>query len=391
MKTQVVLGSLFGDEGKGACTQYLVKNALSKNEKPLVVRFSGGAQSAHTIKKGRMTHICSSFGAGVLEGIPTLYIGGYFDPISFVEECIALEDMGVEIPDIYLSHNVTFVTPYDVFANQESDREKTDGTCGKGIFQTFKRRNKGIHLDYFACTNQPDNAILEVASYYQTVNHMRSAMFKEAINNAYFQQHVHHTMEFDTSDYDVAIIEGTQGMLLDMSFGRYPNVTPSYTGLFGVHQAMQRNKWTELTLENAEVYFCCRSYLTRHGNGYEPTPGHGHWIRPNNYETNVDNQWQGNFKVGMFDIRLLNESFLRHNVDNMIKLYNLKPHLVMSCIDCIDRSWWYIDHKGFIRTCPNTPKIMQDIESIFKTQGSIIDSTWKFLFFANPYSNPFEE
>lgn len=61
--------------------------------------------------------------------------------------------------------------------------------------------------------------------------------------------------------YDVLIFEGSQGLLLDMDCGFYPHVTPSRVGLNGVPKKY---------LKDAEVYLVTRSYLTRHGNGYEP-------------------------------------------------------------------------------------------------------------------------
>lgn len=62
-------------------------------------------------------------------------------------------------------------------------------------------------------------------------------------------------------DYDVLIFEGSQGLLLDMDCGFYPNVTPSRVGLNGIESQY---------LKDAEVYLVTRTYTTRHGNGYEP-------------------------------------------------------------------------------------------------------------------------
>ena len=83
----IVLGSLFGDEGKGNSVQWLCKRALEEGKNPLVIRFSGGAQAGHRVINGTNEHICSLIGAGVLLGIPTyLNENVYIDPVSLKRE-----------------------------------------------------------------------------------------------------------------------------------------------------------------------------------------------------------------------------------------------------------------------------------------------------------------
>lgn len=85
LEVHIVLGSTFGDEGKGVTTQWLAKRAIGEGKKPCVIRFSGGPQAGHTIINDGVKHICSSFGSGVLLGVPTYIAGGcntFIDPIS---------------------------------------------------------------------------------------------------------------------------------------------------------------------------------------------------------------------------------------------------------------------------------------------------------------------
>lgn len=125
------------------------------------------------------------------------------------------------------------------------------------------------------------------------------------------------------------IIEGSQGLLLDMDCGFFPHVTPSKVGLNGVPK-----EW----LKNAEVYFVMRTYLTRHGNGYEPTKLYVDELRlEDKHETNVYNQYQGEFKVGICDFDLLNEAFTRHCIDNKLRLYNMKANLVVTHFDVLEK------------------------------------------------------
>jgi len=86
-----VIGLGFGDCGKGMVTSYL----CSQTENPVVVRFSGGHQAGHTVyHKNGEGHICSNFGAGVLQGVPTFWSDKCtVDPIGIVNEMDALEQI----------------------------------------------------------------------------------------------------------------------------------------------------------------------------------------------------------------------------------------------------------------------------------------------------------
>jgi len=103
MEVKIVLGYTFGDEGKGVTVQWLCKKAIEEGKKPIVIRFSGGPQAAHTVNHNGIEHICSSFGSGVLLGVPTmLYDNTYIDPISLVKEYDSLVSKGIE-PKIMMS------------------------------------------------------------------------------------------------------------------------------------------------------------------------------------------------------------------------------------------------------------------------------------------------
>ena len=68
---KIVLGSLFGDEGKGATVQFLCKKEIDKGIIPLVIRFSGGPQAGHRVLHNGISHVCSLTGSGVLLNCPT--------------------------------------------------------------------------------------------------------------------------------------------------------------------------------------------------------------------------------------------------------------------------------------------------------------------------------
>ena len=147
--------------------------------------------------------------------------------------------------------------------------------------------------------------------------------------------------------FDVLIFEGSQGLLLDMDRGFFPNVTPSKVGL----NAFTEDKFLEQVLYNAEVFLVTRTYLTRHGNGYTPCDYDFPFDLTNKYETNVTNEFQGKFKYGLINFDLLNEAYTRHCLDNYWRLYNMTFNLVVTHWDLIKQvnEYSYIYNKDRVR------------------------------------------
>ena len=358
MEVKIVLGHTFGDEGKGVTVQWLCKKAIEEGKKPIVVRFSGGPQAAHTIFNGGTEHICSSFGSGVLLGVPTMYTSDvYVDPICLMNEYKVLKDKGVD-PKLFLAGN-RIITPYDVLAGRNNHKVKSDGTCGKGIYPTFERYENGQWKRSFFSTDNPE-LMLECVANYHRMERMPEydAMFKKAcleMRTDIFQNRP------SIRDCDVLIFEGSQGLLLDMDNGFYPNVTPSKVGLNGI---------LEDSLKDAEVYLVTRTYTTRHGNGYEPKP-HGFLDLSGKHETNVNNEFQGEFKVGMLEFELLNRAYERHCIDNYVKKYNMSVNLVITHMDVCksDRhyNFGFIDKSGQRHAClgMNTRWAVREIGKLF--------------------------
>lgn len=352
MEIKIVLGHTFGDEGKGVTVQWLCKKAIEEGKKPLVVRFSGGPQAAHTIFNGRTEHICSSFGSGVLLGVPTMYTHDvYVDPICLVNELHALKDKGVN-PVLYMSaHRV--ITPYDVIAGRESERVRKDGTCGKGIYATFNRYKyagsfERVLFSKYNCIEA--KRMLEVAKKFYPADGMEE--YEEMFKKACLEIATEVQFLPNTSEYDVLIFEGTQGLLLDMDRGFYPNVTPSQVGLNGILSDY---------LKDAEVYLVTRTYTTRHGNGYEPkSPIRFYYNINDKYESNVNNEFQGEFKTGILEFELLNIAYNRHCIDNYAHKYNMSVNLVITHMDVLEEGEHYnfdfIDNVGLSHSCSMNKK-----------------------------------
>lgn len=323
MKTQIVLGTFFGDEGKGSTVQWLCKEAIDRGEKPLVIRFSGGSQAGHRIVCNGIEHVCSSFGSGTLLGVPTyLNENVMIDPISTKIEFEQLQKKGIT-PKLYAHPQVSIITPYDVAANQSDKEVLANGSCGEGIYHTFVRGITGNKLSLSGVFFNPKMALLLARNFFEAdINDELDGKFIEAIE--WLKSFVVITEE--PIDCDTRIFEGSQGLLLDMDCGFMPHCTPSRVGLNGMPKTC---------LRGSEVFMVMRPYLTRHGHGYKPARAdmvleYFSLDEP----TNRDDGFQGVFKRGLFDEGLLRRVFDRHHLDNWKNRYDLTINGVVTHLDC---------------------------------------------------------
>lgn len=340
MATKIVLGTFFGDEGKGSTVQWLCKKAIARGKKPIVVRFSGGPQSGHRVINEGIEHVCSSFGAGVLLDVPTYLTENVFvDPIALKKEYDVLVEKGIN-PQIYIDYACRVITPYDILMSLEDSKILNDGSCGKGIYYAFKRAKPSSWIDFAVI--DPKFFLEYVRDYYKIPDSEKNleyeTMFIEACKWLDDKEFLGFTdiriaQRIPDDSYEV-IFEGSQGLLLDMDCGFMPHCTPSRVGLNGIPEEF---------LYNAEVYLVMRSYLTRHGNGFTPI---GEDLLRRDYinlaePTNKDEGVQGVFKIGVFDFNLFNRALERHHFDNYCNRFGLRIFAVVNHLDSLKDIFYY--------------------------------------------------
>src|SRR5687767_1189741 len=99
---KIVIGTQFGDEGKGAVVNHFVKEAIGHGHSTIVVRFSGGPQASHTVVHGDKRHAFSSFGAGTFQNKPTFWSKYCLtEPGAFVKERDRILELGFN-PTVYV-------------------------------------------------------------------------------------------------------------------------------------------------------------------------------------------------------------------------------------------------------------------------------------------------
>lgn len=343
---QVVIGSNYGDEGKGLMTDYFASLAP---ESSLVVRFNGGAQAGHTVvvRDGRR-HVFSHFGSGSFLGCPT-YLSRYFivNPMLFARELDELQGKGVN-PFVYLDENAIVTTPFDVFINQLLEIRRggnRHGSCGMGINETVSRclRSSSLRLQVHDLldegrlrsrlgTLERDWLPQRMAEYGLSQDSDKAASFLEK-TGAIIDRFVYDCGELLNEvrvtrrcpNYRNLIFEGAQGLLLDEArLDLYPHLTRSRTGLTNVVELAG-----QMQIDELNVCYVSRSYLTRHGAG--PLAGEESWSFPD--KTNVPNQFQGTLRFAALDLDQLNYAVGLDLAQAKFKFPQINASMAITCAD----------------------------------------------------------
>jgi len=338
MRTSVVLGLGFGDEGKGSMVNFLCK--VHKNERPLVVRFSSGHQVGHTVVEGDLRHVFSNFGSGTLSDVPT-YWSEYctMNPSAIRSEGEALKKMGV-FPTLYINDNAMVTTPYDILKNRMSETKNRHGSVGVGFGSTIQRNEDHFKL-YARDLKFPkilDIKLKHIAEIYHksTFVEYPDGYVEKLINNFKLDcKYVVNEHMFVSRINDVIydkqfghlIFEGNQGIMLDQDYGFFPNVTRCNTTSKNAFEIMK--KYGVHTGET-NVYYMTRAYQTRHGNGEMINEGMDvQYIAENPLETNVQGEFQGSFRKAPLDLQTIKYALSCDKVYNDYSISNL----VITCMD----------------------------------------------------------
>lgn len=329
MKTaDIVIGLGFGDEGKGITTDFLA----SRNPDAVVIRFSGGQQAAHTVMIDDRKHVHSSFCSGALRGLPSYFTEHCtIHPVFLYNEWKELKDKNGNT-SLYIHPLARVTTPFDVLHNRKDTRNTEHGTCGKGVGATMKRHESPYRL-FAADLITPRSLLIEklkgIAFYYGFSEGEEIQNALDDFLNAIDQ------IEWNIKGYDYLssfehlIFEGSQGIMLDMDHGVFPNVTYAHTTSKNAHEICR-----QLGIAPIEMFYVTRIYATRHGNGWmsneKQLP-----LKNNEEETCTFNEYQGAFRTGDLDYELLNYAL---KVDEGYG-YADRKNLVVTCLDQLDEEF----------------------------------------------------
>lgn len=349
-KALIIVGLNYGDEGKGLSTDYLCRDS----ENAIVVRYNGGHQAGHCVvsNKGER-HVFSNFGSGTLRYIPTYWSSFCtFSPSHFIEELSLLK----VTPKIYVDLNCPVTTHYDVLFNRALEATRGHlryGSCGIGYGATIDRnKNNGYSLLFRdLLQSNYDEKLLKIKSYYRKKVNIETAFNFDSFSSEedfLFEKSIKTINKFvsegiiiptceekilgEGATWKTYIFEGAQGVLLDQNYGMKPYITKSNTTSKNAHVLIERQKNTKF---DKAVYYVTRAYLTRHGGGPFRLQDAGFNLCNNFNETNVNNDYQGEFKCNYLDLDLLNFAL---NID-MNYSSQIDKNLIITCLDHLDTEY----------------------------------------------------
>jgi adenylosuccinate synthase len=278
MAVTVLVGSQWGDEGKGKIVDLL------SDQYHIVARYQGGANAGHTVEIGDKKYILHLIPSGILREDVICVIGNgvVIDPVALIEEIELLEKNGIKVAGrLFISHNAHLIMPYHKLLDSihESGNNKI-GTTGRGIGPCYidKYARKGIKI-----VDLLNRKILEekIRENLKEKNNLLKKVYEH--EELDIDEIVKQYIEFDKiidpyikdiplylnnaiSDGKDILLEGAQGALLDVDHGTYPFVTSSSPTSGGacIGTGIPPNKISR-------VIGIVKAYTTRVGMGPFPT------------------------------------------------------------------------------------------------------------------------
>ncbi|MCT8139992.1 adenylosuccinate synthase [Anaerobacillus sp. CMMVII] len=279
MASVVVVGTQWGDEGKGKITDYLSEKA------EVVARYQGGNNAGHTIVFDGKKYKLHLIPSGIFYKDKTCVIGNglVIDPKALVQELKYLHDHGIDTSNLRISNRAHVILPYHIkldIVEEESKGANKIGTTKKGIGPAYmdKAARVGIRiadlLDKEEFEMKLDLNLKEknrlFEKYYEVEGFTKEEILEEYYD--YGQQIAQYVVDTsvilnDALDEGKSVLfEGAQGVMLDIDQGTYPFVTSSnpIAGGVTIGSGVGPSKINS-------VVGVSKAYTTRVGDGPFPT------------------------------------------------------------------------------------------------------------------------
>ena len=294
MASQIVVGTQWGDEGKGKIVDVLAEKA------DMIVRFQGGDNAGHTVIVNGKKHVLHLLPSGVLHPEATCVIGPgvVCNPFVLLKEMETLEQGGLTCDHIVISDRAHMLMPYHCYQDELEEKASNNkiGTTKRGIgpcyadkyarrgirfhefldFETFKVRLKecldfknqlftkiydGEAMDYDAMVKDFEKIYDRIVPMIKETTHL----VNEALDSG-----------------KTVLFEGAQACMLDINYGTYPYVTSSSPTSAGVTAGAG-----VAPSKIESVVGVVKAYSTRVGEGpfvTELLDEQGEWIQKNGFE-----------------------------------------------------------------------------------------------------------
>jgi len=242
-KSVVILGTQWGDEGKGKIVDLLTEKAST------VVRFQGGHNAGHTLVINGEKTVLHLLPSGILRDNVRCIIGNgvVLSPEALLKEIDELEKRGVSVSDkLNISSACHLILPYHIALDQARELKKGSakiGTTGRGIGPAYEDKvaRRGIRLGELLNAEHFAGRLEEVLEYHnftlQSYYGVEPIAYQQTLEESLAMAERIRPMVSDTIDVlhnsrkagENILFEGAQGSLLDIDHGTYPFVTSSNT------------------------------------------------------------------------------------------------------------------------------------------------------------------
>ncbi|WP_340081300.1 adenylosuccinate synthase [Terribacillus sp. FSL K6-0262] len=282
MSSVVVVGTQWGDEGKGKITDFLSQNA------EVVARYQGGNNAGHTIKFDNVTYKLHLIPSGIFfpEKKCVLGNGMVIDPKALIKELEYLHERNVSTDNLVISNRAHVILPYHLKLDElqeESKGANKIGTTKKGIGPAYmdKAARMGIRiadlLDKDAFREKLEQNLEEKNRLFEKVYESNVFTVEEILDEYYeYGQQIAKYVADTSVELNNALdqgrrvlFEGAQGVMLDIDQGTYPFVTSSNPIAGGVTIGSGVGP-TKIN----HVVGVSKAYTTRVGDGPFPTELH---------------------------------------------------------------------------------------------------------------------
>lgn len=279
-KVDVLLGAVWGDEGKGKVVDFLTP------QYDIICRFQGGPNAGHTIKFNGKTYVLHLIPSGIFgeHSINVIGNGVVIDPIELIKEIELLEKDGIDVKSrLIISEKAHLILPIHKLLDKMKEDQKGNSKIGstlKGIGPVYTDKISRVGIRVGDIFGKLEKKVLEASVEHIFTNEKlnQSEIAREnGQNNKLLYEACEKLKEYkitDTSYYlnealsngKSILAEGAQGALLDVDFGTYPFVTSSNTTVGGVVTGLG----IPATSIN-KVIGIFKAYTTRVGSGPFPT------------------------------------------------------------------------------------------------------------------------
>ncbi|UCH64653.1 MAG: adenylosuccinate synthase [Ignavibacterium sp.] len=371
MSITVLVGSQWGDEGKGKIVDILSEKF------DIVARYQGGANAGHTVEIGDKQYILHLIPSGILRKDVTCVIGNgvVVDPNALLTEIKFLEENNISVEGrLFISHNAHLIMPYHKLLDSIGESgDRKIGTTGRGIGPCYmdKFARKGIRLVDLLKEDvlrkkirenlEEKNALLKKVYNHDTLD-------VEEIINEYIQfdkaidsyvTDVPSMLNKAIDDGKYILLEGAQGALLDVDHGTYPYVTSSSptSGGASTGTGIPPNKITS-------IFGIVKAYTTRVGQGPFPTEltdSDGEKLREVGAEYGATTGRPR--RCGWFDAFLVRYSAMINGVDS-VAITKLD---VLSAFEKIKVCVGYKIEGKEVNTFPSDVDTLSDVTPVYET------------------------